>query len=116
RYCIPVKQEYRNSFQGMIHDQSASGNTLFIEPMSVVALNNELKELEGREQAEIEHILSLLSEQASFASEDLTRNQEILVGLDFIFAKAKYAKDLDASRPIFRKDGVINIKQGRHPL
>ena len=116
RYCIPVKQEYRNSFQGMIHDQSASGNTLFIEPMSVVALNNELKELEGREQAEIEHILSLLSEQASFASEDLTRNQEILVQLDFIFAKAKYAKDLDASRPIFRKDGVINIKQGRHPL
>lgn len=116
RYCIPVKQAYRNSFPGMIHDQSASGNTLFIEPMSVVALNNERKELEGRELAEIERILALLSEQASYASEDIARNQELLVQLDFIFAKAKYAKDLDATRPIFREDGVINIKQGRHPL
>ena len=103
RYCIPVKQAYRNSFPGMIHDQSASGNTLFIEPMSVVTLNNELKELEGREQAEIEKILSLLSEEASYAADDLARNQDLLVQLDFIFAKAKYAKDLDASRPIFRK-------------
>ena len=116
RYCISVKQAYRNSFPGMIHDQSASGNTLFIEPMSVVTLNNELKELEGREQAEIEKILSLLSEEASYAADDLARNQDLLVQLDFIFAKAKYAKDLDASRPIFREDGVINIKQGRHPL
>lgn len=116
RYCIPVKQAYRNSFPGMIHDQSASGNTLFIEPMSVVTLNNELKELEGREQAEIERILALLSEEASYAAEDIARNQELLVQLDFIFAKAKYAKDLDATRPIFREDGVINIKQGRHPL
>ena len=116
RYCIPVKQAYRNSFPGMIHDQSVSGNTLFIEPMSVVTLNNELKELEGREQAEIEKILSLLSEEASYAADDLARNQDLLVQLDFIFAKAKYAKDLDASRPIFREDGVINIKQGRHPL
>lgn len=116
RYCIPVKQAYRNSFPGMIHDQSASGNTLFIEPMSVVALNNERKELEGRELAEIERILALLSEQASYASEDIARNQELLVQLDFIFAKAKYAKDLNATRPIFREDGVINIKQGRHPL
>ena len=90
RYCIPVKQEYRSSFQGMIHDQSASGNTLFIEPMSVVTLNNELKELE--------------------------HDQKTLVLLDFIFAKAKYAKDLDASKPIFREDGIINIKQGCHPL
>ena len=116
RYCIPVKQAYRNSFPGMIHDQSASGNTLFIEPMSVVTLNNELKELEGREQAEIEKILSLLSEEASYAADDLARNQDLLVQLHFIFAKPKYAKDLDASRPIFREDGVINIKQGRHPL
>ena len=116
RYCIPVKQAYRNSFPGMIHDQSSTGNTLFIEPMSVVTLNNELKELEGREQAEIERILALLSEEASYAAEDIARNQELLVQLDFIFAKAKYAKDLDATRPIFREDGVINIKQGRHPL
>lgn len=116
RYCIPVKQEYRSSFQGMIHDQSASGNTLFIEPMSVVTLNNELKELEGKEQTEIERILSTLSEQASYGIDDLSHDQETLILLDFIFAKAKYAKDLDASKPIFRKDGIINIKQGRHPL
>lgn len=116
RYCIPVKQEYRSSFQGMIHDQSASGNTLFIEPMAVVTLNNELKELEGKEQSEIERILSVLSEQAAFGVDDLAHNQEVLICLDFIFAKAKYAKDLDASKPIFREDGVINIKQGRHPL
>lgn len=116
RYCIPVKQEYRSSFQGMIHDQSASGNTLFIEPMSVVTLNNELKELEGKEQSEIEHILSILSEQASYGVDDLAHNQKTLVLLDFIFAKAKYAKDIDASKPIFREDGIINIKQGCHPL
>ena len=116
RYCIPVKQEYRSSFQGMIHDQSASGNTLFIEPMSVVTLNNELKELEGKEQSEIEHILSMLSEQASYVVDDLAHDQKTLVLLDFIFAKAKYAKDLDASKPIFREDGIINIKQGCHPL
>lgn len=116
RYCIPVKQEYRNSFQGMIHDRSASGNTLFIEPMAVVALNNELKELEGKEQTEIERILSLLSEQASYGIEDLSQNQKTLILLDFIFAKAKYAKDLDASKPTFRDDGIINIKQGCHPL
>ena len=107
RYCIPVKQEYRSSFQGMIHDQSASGNTLFIEPMSVVTLNNELKELEGKEQSEIEHILSILSEQASYGVDDLAHNQKTLVLLDFIFAKAKYAKDIDASKPIFREDGII---------
>lgn len=116
RYCIPVKQEYRSSFQGMIHDQSSSGSTLFIEPMSVVNLNNELKELEGKEQTEIERILSVLSEQASYGIDDLAHNQEILILLDFIFAKAKYAKDLDGSKPIFREDGIIDIKQGRHPL
>lgn len=116
RYCIPVKQEYRGAFQGMIHDQSSSGNTLFIEPMSVVTMNNELKELEGKEQTEIERILSTLSEQASYGVDDLAHNQEELVLLDFIFAKAKYAKDLEASKPVFRNDGIINIKQGRHPL
>lgn len=116
RYCIPVKQEYRSAFQGMIHDQSSTGSTLFIEPMSVVTLNNELKELEGKEQSEIERILSTLSEQASYSIDELKHNQDTLVILDFIFAKAKYAKDIEATKPTFRPDGVINIKQGRHPL
>ena len=116
RYCIPVKAEYRSQVSGLIHDQSATGSTLFIEPMSVVTLNNELKELEGKEQSEIEHILSMLSEQASYVVDDLAHDQKTLVLLDFIFAKAKYAKDLDASKPIFREDGIINIKQGCHPL
>ena len=100
----------------MIHDQSSSGSTLFIEPMAVVTLNNQLKELEGQEQTEIERILSLLSEQASYDMDGLAQNQKLLVLLDFIFAKAKYAKDYNGSKPIFREDGVINIKQGRHPL
>lgn len=116
RYCIPVKQEYRGQFKGMIHDQSSSGSTLFIEPMAVVTLNNQLKELEGQEQTEIERILSLLSEQASYDLDGLAQNQKLLIQLDFIFAKAKYAKDYNGSKPIFREDGVINIKQGRHPL
>ncbi|MDD3183917.1 MAG: endonuclease MutS2 [Anaerostipes sp.] len=116
RYCIPVKQEYRNQFHGMIHDQSSTGATLFIEPMAVVTLNNTLKELEGQEQSEIDRILSMLSEQASYEMDALMHNQETLTMLDFIFAKAKYAKSYDGSKPVFREDGVINIKQGRHPL
>ena len=116
RYCIPVKQEYRSSFQGMIHDQSASGNTLFIEPMSVVTLNNELKELEGKEQSEIEHILSILSEQASYGVDDLAYNQKTLVLLDFIFAKANLAKSYNGVAPEFNTEGHINIRKGRHPL
>ncbi|MDD4370391.1 MAG: endonuclease MutS2 [Anaerostipes sp.] len=116
RYCIPVKQEYRNQFQGMIHDQSSTGATLFIEPMAVVTLNNTLKELEGQEQSEIDRILSMLSEQASYEMDALMHNQKTLTMLDFIFAKAKYAKSYDGSKPVFREDGVINIKQGRHPL
>ena len=116
RYCIPVKQEYRSSFQGMIHDQSASGNTLFIEPMSVVTLNNELKELEGKEQSEIEHILSILSEQASYGVDDLAHNQKTLVLLDFIFAKANLAKSYNGVAPEFNTEGHINIRKGRHPL
>lgn len=116
RYCIPVKAEYRSSFPGMIHDQSSTGSTLFIEPMSVVQLNNTLKELEIEEQAEIERVLTALSEQVAMVSEDLQYNIEILAKLDFIFAKAKYAKSYDGSEPQFNSDGIINIKQGRHPL
>lgn len=116
RYCIPVKQEYRSSFSGMIHDQSSSGSTLFIEPMSVVNLNNELKELDNKEQLEIERILASLSEQAAFELEIIQCNVKLLTELDFIFARAKLAKSYQGTEPVFNTHGYIHIKQGRHPL
>ena len=116
RYCIPVKAEYRSSFPGMIHDQSSTGSTLFIEPMAIVQLNNTLKELDAQEQVEIERVLTALSEQVAMVSEDLSYNIEILANLDFIFAKAKFAKSYDGSQPLFNTEGIIDIKQGRHPL
>lgn len=116
RYCIPVKQEYRGSFPGMIHDQSSSGSTLFIEPMSVVNLNNELKEINNKEQLEIERILAALSEQAGFEREIIQCNVKLLTELDFIFARAKLAKSYQGSEPVFNTRGYIHIKQGRHPL
>ena len=112
RYCVPVKTEYRNAFPGMIHDQSSSGSTLFIEPMAVVQLNNHLKELDIKEKMEIEKILQSLSAQAASCSRELEENQKILTKLDFIFAKAKY----EGTEPIFNTDGIVDIKQGRHPL
>lgn len=116
RYCVPVKSEYKNAFPGMIHDQSSSGATLFIEPMSVVQLNNQLKELEIKEQTEIEKILQHLSQQVANESKTIAYNQKLLTDLDFIFAKAKYAKDYQCTEPVFNENGIINIKQGRHPL
>lgn len=116
RYCIPVKQEYRSSFSGMIHDQSSSGSTLFIEPMSVVNLNNELKELDNKEQLEIERILALLSEQAAYELEIIQYNVKLLTELDFIFARAKLAKSYQGTEPLFNTQGYIHIKKGRHPL
>ena len=116
RYCVPVKTEYRNAFPGMIHDQSSSGSTLFIEPMAVVQLNNHLKELDIKEKMEIEKILQSLSAQAASCSRELEENQKILTKLDFIFAKAKYAKEYQGTEPIFNTDGIVDIKQGRHPL
>ena len=116
RYCIPVKQEYRSSFPGMIHDQSSSGSTLFVEPMSVVNLNNELKELENKELLEIERILAGLSEQAASEQEILQCNVTLLTELDFIFARAKLAKSYQGTEPVFNTKGFIRIKQGRHPL
>ena len=116
RYCIPVKAEYRGSFPGMIHDQSSSGSTLFIEPMAVVQMNNQLKELEIQEIAEIERILSILSERAVFEKDNLYDNFMLLTKLDFIFARGKFAKSYDGSEPIFNEDGIIDIKYGRHPL
>ena len=116
RYCVPVKTEYRNAFPGMIHDQSSTGSTLFIEPMAVVKLNNDLKELYGKEQEEIQIILARLSVDAAEYIEELRSNYTILGELDFIFAKGALALSMNASRPIFNTDGYIHIREGRHPL
>ena len=116
RYCIPVKQEYRSKFPGMIHDQSSTGSTLFIEPMAVVNLNNQIKELANEELLEIEKILETLSAQAATYISDIAYDLELLTDLDFIFAKAKFARATNSTRPIFNTDGIIDIRQGRHPL
>lgn len=116
RYCIPVKAEYKASVPGMIHDQSSSGSTVFIEPASIVKLNNDLKELQLEEEKEILRILAALSEQCSINSEDLSYNYKTLIDLDFIFAKAKLGLLMNATRPIFNEERRINIKAARHPL
>lgn len=116
RYCIPVKQEYKNSVPGLIHDQSQTGSTIFVEPMAVVKLNNELKELSLKENDEIEVILSNLSASCAENIAAIECNYKMLVQLDMIFAKASYSKSIKGSEPIFNTDGYINIKEGRHPL
>ncbi len=116
RYCIPVKAEYKSQVPGMIHDQSSTGSTLFIEPMAVVKLNNEIRDLELKEAAEIEVILSSLSEQAAPYLETIRYDLENMAELDFIFARASLAMDQNATRPIFNTNGYINIRKGRHPL
>ena len=116
RYCLPVKSEYKNQFGGMIHDQSATGSTLFIEPMAVVRLNNELRELALKEQSEIEKILAELSAMAGAHTEELAYNQTTLAEFDFIFARALLSRQMKASEPVFTRDRVIDIKKGRHPL
>lgn len=116
RYCLPVKAEYRSSFQGMLHDQSATGSTLFMEPASVVKLNNEIRELELKEQEEIEKILAELSNQTAEQSFFIEQNFRILSKLDFIFAKASLSKEIKGTEPRFPKEGYIQIKKGRHPL
>ncbi len=116
RYCIPVKQEYRNQISGMVHDQSSTGSTVFIEPMSVVQLNNEIKELLIKEQDEIEKILATLSNLCAEQNEALQNNLEVLTELDFIFAKAAFSKKLNCSEPEFNTEGLIDLKEARHPL
>ena len=116
RYCVPVKAEYRNMIPGMVHDQSSTGATLFVEPMSVVKLNNELKELANKEQEEIEVILTGLSVQAAAYIFELKEDVRVLSELDFIFAKAYLARSMKASEPIINSNGYVNIKKGRHPL
>lgn len=116
RYCLPVKAEYRGQVQGMIHDQSSTGSTLFIEPMAVIKLNNELRELEIREEKEIEVILANLSGQAGAELEALESDLTLLTKLDFIFARAQLSKSYNGSEPVLNDKGIINIKKGRHPL
>lgn len=116
RYCLPVKAEYRSQVQGMIHDQSSSGSTLFIEPMAVVKLNNDLRELEIKEKEEIEKILADLSSQAAQYHEVLSANVAVLTQLDFIFAKANLSRSYNGTQPRFNENGWIHIKKGRHPL
>ena len=116
RYCIPVKAEYKSQVSGMVHDQSSTGSTFFIEPAAVVNLNNQLKELDLQEQEEIEVILTDLSSQAAVHTSELAANQKIMTTLDFIFAKAKLAMEQNATEPLFNTDHYIQIRKGRHPL
>ena len=116
RYCIPVKAEYRGQVPGMIHDQSSTGSTLFIEPMAVVKLNNDLKELYGKEQEEIQVILARLSVDAAEYIDSIKTNYTVMTTLDFIFAKGALALDMNASLPVFNTEGRIHIREGRHPL
>ena len=116
RFCIPVKSEYKNSFAGMIHDQSSSGSTVFIEPMAVVKLNNDLRELAIREKEEIEKVLEILSSMLFTETANLKYNIDTIAEFDFIFARGTLAKMMKATCPVFNDKKYINIKRGRHPL
>ncbi len=116
RYCLPVKAEYRSQVNGLIHDQSSTGSTLFIEPMAIVKLNNDLQELYAQEQEEIQIILARLSAEAALSITEIRTNYKMLTELDFIFAKGSLALRMNASKPAFNTDGYIHIREGRHPL
>lgn len=116
RYCLPVKAEYKGQVPGMIHDQSSTGSTLFIEPSAVVSLNNELKQLELAEKKEIEAVLAALSVLAAEHTAPIQENSRLMGLLDFIFAKASLAMDMNASRPVFNRQKRLHIRKGRHPL
>lgn len=116
RYCLPVKSEYKSQFPGMVHDQSSTGSTLFIEPMAIIKLNNELRELELQERKEIEMVLAALSMELVPYTEMIKTDFQLLSRLDFIFAKAALSRIYRCSMPVFNKKGYIHIKDGRHPL
>ncbi len=116
RFCVPIKQEYKNSFNGMIHDQSSTGATVFIEPISVVQLNNKIRELDADEKKEIEKILIKLSSMVAESSELLLLNSQTLTYIDFVFAKGELSLAMNGSQPVFNDNGYINIRKGRHPL
>nr|WP_022767854.1 endonuclease MutS2 [Butyrivibrio sp. NC2007] len=116
RYCIPVKAEYKSQVNGLVHDQSSSGSTLFIEPAAVVELNNKIREMALQESAEIEKILMELSLSVAEHVDAIRYNCEIMTDLDFIFAKASYALEINAITPVFNEQHIFDIKKGRHPL
>lgn len=116
RYVIPVKQEHRQNFPGIVHDQSKGGATLFIEPQAIVNLNNELKELEIAEDREIERILAELSAEVADNSHIIINNQELLIKLDYIFAKGRLSVEMEGTRAKINNEGILTIKKGRHPL
>ena len=116
RYCIPVKAEHKSQVPGMVHERSQTGSTLFIEPAAIVDLNNKIKELQEEEKDEIERILMQLSAMLTEHTKAMQRNGELMTILDFVFAKAELAMDMNATEPLLNEDGVINIRQGRHPL
>lgn len=116
RFCLPVKAEYKSLMPGMVHDQSSTGSTVFIEPAAVVKLNNDIRELELKEQTEIEVILADLSAKAAEYTDSLLSDYEILTNLDCIFAKALLSRHFNCSRPVMNNKGIVNIKKGRHPL
>lgn len=116
RYVVPVKQEYRSSIKGIVHDESASGATVFIEPVSVVEANNRIRQLQAEEKREIERILMHLSRAVGTCTQELANNMEILSILDLIFARARLAYSMDAYRPEINEQGIIEIEKGRHPL
>ena len=116
RYVIPVKAEYRRFFPGIVHDQSATGATLFVEPMAIVELNNDVKQLVLSEQHEVERILRDLSQQIGGQQDILQENLSVLADFDFTFAKAKLAEDMDAQQPVMNREGHAHLRQARHPL
>jgi len=116
RYVIPVKSEHKGQVPGVVHDSSASGATLFVEPMAAVEINNKLRELHSQEKDEIERILASLSSEVAEYSTQIAENYKIIIDLDFAFAKGKLARKMNASMPELNSDGIINIKKGRHPL
>ncbi|RWS43385.1 endonuclease MutS2 [Bacillus mycoides] len=116
RYVIPVKQEYRGVYGGIVHDQSASGQTLFIEPQVIVELNNALQEARVKEKQEVERILMMLTEEVAIEADTVLSNVEVIANLDFIFAKALYAKRIKATKPIVNNERYMDLKQARHPL
>ncbi len=116
RYCIPVKAEHKSQVPGMVHDQSSTGSTVFIEPQAIVNLNNKIRELQSEEVREIEVILAGLSASVAIDATTLIANQKIMTDLDFVFAKGRLALEMNATMPVFNDKHVINIRKGRHPL